>query len=274
MQFDSAGHLICPVCSAPLAKEGKSLICERRHTYDIAKAGYVNLHITSSQRQSGDSKEMAAARTAFLDTGAYAPFMEEIRSCAREYSELGVLVDAGCGEGYYTAALARDFGEVYGFDLSKASCAAAAKRARAEGVGERCHIGVASVYSMPIADGCADCAVNIFAPCAEEEYSRVLKEGGILIVACAGARHLEGLKGVLYEEIRENSERADLPSGMERLCVRHVSYSITLSSPEEIKNLYMMTPYCYRTAIESQEKLLALESLETLVDFDIHVYRK
>ncbi len=275
MQFDSAQHLICPVCKSPLAKEGGSLVCERRHTYDIAKAGYVNLHNTSSQKQSGDSKEMANARTAFLDTGAYAPFMQEIRECALSYARRrGVLVDAGCGEGYYTCALASDFGTAYGFDLSKFSCASASKRARAQGLGDRCRFGVASVYSMPIASASADCVTNIFAPCVEEEYSRVLREGGILIVACAGVHHLKGLKGVLYDEIRENTERADLPVRMELICTRNVCYSVTLSSPDEIRSLYMMTPYCYKTAIESQKKLLALDKLTTQVDFDIHVYKK
>ena len=249
-------------------------MCGHRHTYDIAKAGYVNLHNTSSQKQSGDSKEMASARTSFLDTGAYAPFLLGIRGCALDSAEHGVLVDAGCGEGYYTTALAQDFDASYGFDLSKFSCASAAKRARALGVSDSCHIGVASVYSMPVADGCADCVTNIFAPCAEEEYSRILRSGGILIVACAGVHHLEGLKGVLYDEIRENTERADLPLKMEKLCTRNVSYSVTLNSPDEIRSLYMMTPYCYKTAIESQKKLLALDSLTTVVDFDIHVYRR
>lgn len=271
MKTDIANALICPHCASPLRREGNSVLCEHRHTYDIARSGYVNLHNTSSKKQSGDSKEMAAARTAFLDTGAYARFMEEIRKAAGTGE---VLVDAGCGEGYYTVSLSGNFEHSYGFDLSRDSVMTAAKRARAAGAGERCFFGVASVYSLPIADGSADCVTNIFAPCVEEEYVRILKNGGLLVVACAGVHHLEGLKAALYDEIRQNTDRADLPKGMELADKRNVSYNITLDSPEMIRNLYMMTPYCYKTGIEAQKKLLELDSLETVVDFDIYVYRK
>lgn len=271
MKKDITNALICPHCASPLTREGNSILCEHRHTYDIAKSGYVNLHNTSSKKQSGDSKEMAASRTAFLDTGAYSRFMEEIRSLAGAGD---VLVDAGCGEGYYTVALSENFEHSYGFDLSRDSVMTAAKRAKASGAGERCFFGVASVYSIPIANGAADCVTNIFAPCVEEEYCRMLKDGGILIVACAGTHHLEGLKAALYEQIRENTDRADLPKSMKLIEKRNVSYNIVLDSPEMIRNLYMMTPYCYKTSIDAQKKLLSLDSLETVVDFDIYVYSR
>ena len=271
MKTDITKALICPHCASPLTREGGSILCERRHTYDIAKSGYVNLHNTSSKKQSGDSKEMAASRTAFLGTGKYAPFMETIKKAAGAGK---VLVDAGCGEGYYTVALSENFEHSYGFDLSRDSVMTAAKRAKAAGVGERCFFGVASVYSIPVADGAADCVTNVFAPCVEEEYFRILKEGGLLVVACAGVHHLEGLKAALYEEVRENTDRADLPKNMELVDKQNVSYNILLDSPEMIRNLYMMTPYCYKTSIEAQKKLLSLDSLETAVDFDIYVYRK
>lgn len=271
MEKDITRALICPVCTSPLKREGNSILCGNRHTYDIARSGYVNLHNTSSQKQSGDSKEMAASRTAFLGSGAYGQFMEEVRKAAGTGD---VLVDAGCGEGYYTVALSQNFKYSYGFDLSRDSVNTAAKRAKAAGAGARCFFGVASVYSLPIADGAADCVTNIFAPCAEEEYCRILRAGGLLVVACAGVHHLEGLKAVLYASVRENSDRADLPKRMELLEKRNVSYNIKLDSPEMIRALYMMTPYCYKTGIEAQKKLLSLDRLTTVLDFDIYIYRK
>lgn len=271
MQSNITSNLICPLCASPLSPEGSSLLCGQRHTYDIARSGYVNLINTTSQRQSGDTKEMAAARTALLDSGAYARFRDEICASAKGG---GVLVDAGCGEGYYTTALSERFGLSYGFDLSKHAVMTAAKRARAQGAQDRCFFGVASVYSLPIADGAADCVTNIFAPCAEEEYTRILKDGGLLVLGCAGVHHLEGLKSVLYEQVRENSDRADLPKHLEQVEVRSVSYDITLDTPELIRALYMMTPYCYKTGIEAQKKLLSLDRLKTVLDFDIYIYRK
>lgn len=263
--------LICPHCKKPLFEKSGSLVCESGHTYDIAKSGYVNLINTNSQKESGDSKEMADARRAFLDSGAYSRFKEAIIGAVDNSK---VTVDAGCGEGYYTTGIAQGRDAVLGFDLSKAAVMKAAKRARAEAVADNTFFGVGSVFSLPVADGCADCITSIFAPCAEEEFLRILRPGGILVVGCAGKSHLEGLKRELYENIRENTERADLPTQMQKIDRLNVSFNITLSGAEQIKNLYMMTPYCYKTSIEAQKRLLSLDSLETLLDFEIHIYRK
>ncbi len=261
--------LTCPKCKAPLTCVGGSLICESRHTYDIARSGYVNLINTNSQKESGDSKVMAQARQAFLSSGAYGKLCYAV---CRAAGSGEVAVDAGCGEGYYTCALSEQFQYTYGFDLSKASVDYAARRAKAQGVSDKTLFGVSSVYDMPLRQASADCVISIFAPCATEEFKRVLRPGGKLVVACAGKRHLEGMKAVLYEKIRENTERADLPSLYE--CERYdISYNITLESAEQIRALYMMTPYCHRTSPEAEARLLSLDKLETLVDFEIHVYK-
>ena len=264
-------RLACPVCSMPLDRVGGSLVCESRHTYDIARTGYVNLVNTSSQRESGDSEECVRARSIFLGSGGYAEFS---RAVCRAAGEGEVCVDAGCGEGYYTTALARSFSLTYGFDLSRASIIAAAKRARAEGVAERTFFGVGSVYSLPMQSGCADVITNIFAPCVEEEYKRVLRDSGRLVVACAGEEHLSGLKSALYDEVRVNTERRDLPASMTIVSCEKVRYELTLDTPELIRALYMMTPYAYRTSREAEARLFSLRRLTTLVDFDILVYKK
>ncbi len=262
-------NLKCPVCSRELLRVGGSLVCEARHTYDVSKEGYVNLTNTASQKISGDSKEMARARNEFLATGAYAP----LASLLSEYSR-SVVVDAGCGEGYYTRALAGSAELCYGFDLSKSAVSIAAKRASASGLSDKTFFGVGTVYSLPLRDGCADTLINVFAPCVEEEYERVLAPGGRLIVACAGRDHLAAMKRVLYENTRENTERMDLPGKMRRVDFRELKYDIDLTSRDMIKNLYLMTPYCFKTSIEAQERLFSLDRLKTEVHFNVYVYEK
>ena len=99
-------HYICPVCGNALEKREKQYICANSHSFDIARQGYVNLLRTnrSKDKRHGDDKRMVAARTAFLDAGYYAPLRDAIAAAATEYTsgDAGVL-DAGCGEGYYTA---------------------------------------------------------------------------------------------------------------------------------------------------------------------------
>ena len=263
--------LLCPVCHGGMKRCDGSLLCESRHNYDIARQGYVNLINTTSQKESGDSFECAQARVEFLSSGKYAAFRDAICEAAGRGR---ICIDAGCGEGYYTSALPYGFEYTYGFDLSKASITASARRANAEGVSGKCFFGVGSVYSLPMRDGSADVVTNIFAPCVEEEYTRVLRDGGLLVVGCAGERHLEGLKAALYDEVRENTTRADLPTNLEHVSTRKVTYEITLDSPELIRALYMMTPYAYKTSAEAEARLLSRDSLSTIVDFDIHVYKK
>ncbi len=263
--------LICPKCKAPLTQMGGSLVCESRHTYDISKRGYVNLVNTTSQKESGDSKEMARFRAEFLSGGAYADFRMEL---CRAAGTGDVLVDAGCGEGYYTCAMAEQFGLTLGFDLSKASVDYAARRAKACGVSEKTFFGVSSVYEMPISCECADTVVSIFAPCAVKEFMRVLKVGGRLVVGCAGKHHLRELKAVLYENVTDNTKRSDLPACMPEIERHDISYSITLDGKDSIRALYMMTPYCHRTSPEAEARLLSLDRLQTTVDFEIRVYEK
>ena len=61
----------CPVCKGKLKREGNALHCEKNHSFDFSRSGYVNL-LQSNKMHSkmpGDNKEMVAARTRFLNAG-------------------------------------------------------------------------------------------------------------------------------------------------------------------------------------------------------------
>ena len=115
--------------------------------------------------------------------------------------------------------------------------------------------------------------MNIFAPCVEKEYSRVLKDDGVLVVAWAGEEHLMGLKSVIYDNTHINTARADLPQSMEKISEKRVKYQIELSSNEQILNLFSMTPYYWRTSPEDREKLEGIDTLTTQIDIIISVYK-
>ncbi|MBE6662136.1 MAG: methyltransferase domain-containing protein [Ruminococcaceae bacterium] len=266
--------LRCPVCRAAfeMGNNGKSLIClgnEKRHCYDISSSGYVNF-APPAQSRSGDSKEAVRARTGFLNGGFYAPICEAVRDAVKQYAA-GLVIDAGCGEGYYSSAMAEVAGGVIGFDLSKFGVETAAKRTKDYG---NAFFGVAGIYTMPLVDACVDGVVSIFAPCATDEFLRVLKKDGVLIVACAGKDHLLGLKEAIYETTYENTEREDMPQGMILLSEQEISYEIELRGNASITNLFYMTPYSYRTGEKDMEKLRHLEHLTTRVDVLVRVYQK
>ena len=127
--------LICPCCGEKMGvgNEGRSLLClgARRHCFDISSSGYVNLSPTHSG--GGDSKSAVRSRSRFLDSGAYAPVSDAINDALCEYlGSSGTVIDAGCGEGYYSCRFAQGGLEVIGLDLSKRGITHAAKAADLE----------------------------------------------------------------------------------------------------------------------------------------------
>ena len=102
----------CPLCGSPLTQEERGCICPARHSFDRAAAGYVHLLPPNRMHSKapGDDREMVAARAAFLERGYYAPLrqaLEELVLEASAHLEGPVLLDSGCGEGYYTAGMFR-----------------------------------------------------------------------------------------------------------------------------------------------------------------------
>lgn len=271
----------CPVCGNKFELDGgeRSLICRgtpKHHLFDISRRGYVNL--VSGRASGGDGLEAVRARSAFLESDHYASISYEINDSLRfdgKISEKSVIVDAGCGEGYYLNRAVHSLGcQGLGFDLSKFAVEHGAGAARRMGIADRVFYGVSSVFDLPLADGCADAVTNIFAPCAEAEYTRILKPGGILLVAGAGEEHLLGLKEAVYDTPYRNEPRADLPKCLPLVAHRKVKYWLHLSDNRNITHLFSMTPYYYRTGEKGFERLGALTSLDTQIDVDIFVYRK
>ena len=157
----------CPLCTSPLERETDRWSCPAGHSFDRASAGYVHL-LPANQKHSkdpGDDKAMVAARSAFLEKGYYQPLREALCQAVTEYAAslpAPVVLDSGCGEGYYTAGLSQTLprARIAGVDLSKAALRRAAKRVP-EG-----EFAVASVYRLPLAGGSTDVLTNIFSPLA------------------------------------------------------------------------------------------------------------
>lgn len=264
--------LRCPVCTASMqiAEDGKSCKCKgaRTHSYDFARSGYLNL--TRPGDGEGDLKEAVNARKLFLNVGYYEPLSNEINAILQNLNAKTVL-DAGCGEGYYTNRMANDRA-VLGVDLSRAGIDSAAKQAKQNATGAAFAVG--SIFSIPVGDAACDAVTNLFAPCCEEEFARVLKSGGYLILVGAGERHLMGLKQVLYENPYLNPGRADLPTQMVEVERRRLTYTVTVEGNETIEALFSMTPYYWRTSEFDRIKLQNIDTLQTELDFDIFIYKK
>ncbi len=274
--------LLCPVCRAPLFYEendsgrGGSYHCPARHTFDRSRQGYTNLLTGRAAGQHGDNTEMIAARTRFLDGGYYAPLCTALVSAVTaSLPQGGNLLDAGCGEGYYTDALVHALDpttHAWGIDISKEALRAACRR-EAVKTG-RLLLYAAGVYDMPFADASMDAVVNVFSPLAREEYLRVLKPNGTLHMAIPAARHLWELKEVLYDIPHENRVADFSLDGFTLIGNTRVTCPMQLPDAETIAALFSMTPYYYRTPQAGCARLAALSSLSVTADFHLLSYRK
>lgn len=267
---------VCPKCKRELALvDLKVKKCPLGHSFDRAKEGYYNLLLGSSQGVHGDNAEMVRSRREFLSYGYYEPMRRRVGEMILSATpSMGVVLDAGMGEGYYTSLADELLRErdgksfVFGFDISKDAIRYAAK------LYPHIFTAVASSYDMPLADGCVDTVMNIFSPMAQAEVLRVLKSGGSFVMVYPGEEHLFGLKCSIYDTPYKNEPQDTELAGFKLISSERMRYTATFEGKEQILSLFMMTPYAYRTGKSERERLLSLERVSTDIDFYINHYEK
>ena len=267
----------CPTCGAALTRGERAYTCPGRHSYDIAKEGYTYL-LPPNQKHSaapGDDKIMAAARRDFLSKEYYRPLLNTL--CCQILAHSGespVILDTGCGEGYYTAGIynallaAGKTPRMAGIDISKFILRSAAKREKA------IEFAVASSYHLPVADESVDILLNCFSPLALEEFRRVLKPGGTFLYVVPAAEHLWEMKQVLYDNPYPNEEKETPYEGFAYESIVPVEGVITLENQQDIQSLFGMTPYAWKTPKAGKDRLAALDTLTTRIAFRIHIFQK
>ena len=267
-------NFICPVCRNELCEEDKLYRCKNGHCFDKSKFGYVNLLQSqkSSAKRHGDDRLMVRARRDFLDAGYYSFLRDTLCEICLEYLPSGGnILDAGCGECYYSAEINSRYGQnaaFFGVDISKDALEFASKR--------KCGVktAVASLFDLPFADSSLDMLLNIFSPEAFDEFHRVLKSGGYLIRVIPLENHLLGLKAAIYDKPYINDVPSAKLSGFELVGTKQIKSVLILDSNEAIQNLFKMTPYYYKTSAADQGKINSLDRLETQAEFEIRIYRK
>jgi len=267
---------LCPLCHHPLLPDSAGWRCENRHQFDRAKEGYVNLLPVQHKRskQPGDSADMIQARREFLDAGHYQPLQArvcEIFQDSLPASGVSVL-DIGCGEGYYTHAVADALqksgeAEVHALDVSRVAARAGAKR---YGNVRFC---VASSHRLPFADGQFDAVLRIYAPCKAEELARVVKNDGYVLTVTPGPRHLLQFKELIYQQARLHDETPEDLQGFTLVEEQSLNYLMRLNS-ETAAALLQMTPFAWRARPEVWGVLATTSLFEVETDFTLRLWRR
>ena len=180
------------------------------------------------------------------------------------------VLDCGCGEGYYTKAVADmlPLSSVFGTDISKDELTVAAKRAK------NVDFAVASSFSLPFADSSIDILLEIFSPYCGAEFKRVLKKDAAFIMVIPLENHLWELKCAAYDTPYKNEVSDTYLDGFDFTDRIDVKYKFDLNSGEDISSLFKMTPYYYKTGVKEQKRVEELEKLSVSAEFGILVYRK
>ena len=253
--------ILCPVCKNKLYLNERSYKCINRHSFDIAKEGYLNLNLKSS-KNTGDNPDMIKARKRFLEKGYYSFMKDEVNKLLNENDSL---VDLACGEGYYT----KDFicKDKIGIDLSKSGLKIASKADKST------LYLLNSIFHDPLEDKSADKIITIFAPIADKEIVRILKDDGRFILVRPDRKHLFELKAAIYENPYLNEANDIVIDGLVLEKQIPIEKKMVVKK-EDIQDLFMMTPYVNTTSPADKEKLKDIDDLKISFAFLIDVFKK
>lgn len=265
--------LICPVCHQAAFEKGRSLVCVKNHNFDFARQGYINLLPVQNKHSlhPGDAPEMLMARREFLNSGCYQTICSDIILNIQKYcpQKEPVILDVGCGEGYYTDQIQKECQAVcIGADISKNAVKMACSRNK-----EILWIAATGSH-LPLADGSVDGITAVFSLFMNDEYARILKSGGCFIEICAGSGHLIELKEIIYEKVFEQHKHPKVCGSQFRevLCEEH-SFDFVLNH-DELQKFLLMTPHFWRIKKEKRDELERIEHLKLTANYWLRVLVK
>lgn len=265
----------CPLCDNALKATDKIYRCDNNHSFDLAKEHYLNLLPVQFKhsKNPGDNKAMVNARRAFLEQGYYQPLVDYIiRLYNKTNSDLALaehqVLDAGCGEGYYTHQHKTDFNQVYGVDIAKEAIKKAGKKYR------QCHFSVATLSKLPFKDSFFQWIYSIYAPILEHEYTRVLSDQGYLLTVTPAKKHLIELKEKIYTNAQEHDEDKQPIKDLTLIHQEHLSYTMVLKTGKDVLDLLSMTPFAFKADDKTRQHLAQLTDFSCQADFLIRLYKK
>lgn len=272
---------VCPVCmeNLKLSENKRSFKCIKNHSYDIAKQGYVNILISNMKNSAapGDSREMVISRADFLNKGFYEKISDKINEIILKYTkeQHPVILDLGCGEGYYISRLIDAFekenksGLFYGSDISKDAIKYAAVHEK------RCLFAVANSFHLPAADNSCDCIISVFSPIDIKEINRVLKKDGVFLRILPKKNHLIELRKIIYEKVILNETENYISDVKDNILEKeeNVEYKLNLDN-EDFMHLLKMTPHFWKSSKKNHEKLNQYKSLEITISMRIGIFKK
>ena len=268
-RFASASAFACPICQENLTLVETSLKCNNRHSFDLAKFGYVNLAPQIKQSANYD-KENFQNRQQILEAGFYQAILEAVSDLLSNSKNAKTILDIGCGEGFYSRKLQERHPDktFYAFDISKDSVQIAAKSEPNWSV----NWFVGDLAHLPIKDASMDILLDIFSPANYGEFRRVLSKDGILIKVIPTENHLKEIRQKVQDQLtNKDYSNQDIKNHFQEhftiLSSQTASLTKTITT-EQLQALLSMTPLLFHV---DQSKIDWRQLTEITIEAEILV---
>ena len=245
-RFASVTAFACPLCQENLTLVESSLKCSNRHSFDLAKFGYVNLAPQIKQSANYD-KENFQNRQQILEAGFYQAILEAVSDLLSNSKNAKTILDIGCGEGFYSRKLQESHPEktFYAFDISKDSVQIAAKSENNWAV----NWFVGDLARLPIKDASMDILLDIFSPANYGEFRRVLSKDGILIKVIPTENHLKEIRQIVQDQLtKKDYSNQDIKEHFQEhfsIQSSHIASLTKSVTTEQRQALLSMTPLLF-----------------------------
>lgn len=245
-RFASATAFACPICQENLTLLETNFKCCNRHSFDLAKFGYVNL-VPQIKQSANYDKENFQNRQQILEAGFYQAILDAVSDLLASSKTTTTILDIGCGEGFYSRKLQESHSEktFYAFDISKDSVQIAAKSEPNWAV----NWFVGDLARLPIKDANMDILLDIFSPANYGEFRRVLSKDGILIKVIPTENHLKEIRQRVQDQLTNKEySNQDIKEHFQEhftiLSSQTASLTKTITA-EQLQALLSMTPLLF-----------------------------
>ena len=268
-RFTSASAFACPICQESMTLVESSLKCSNRHSFDLAKFGYVNLAPQIKQSANYD-KENFQNRQQILEAGFYQNILKGISDILATKPSAKTVLDIGCGEGFYSRKLQESHSDktFYAFDISKDSVQIAAKSEANWAV----NWFVGDLARLPIKDTSMDILLDIFSPANYGEFRRVLSQNGILIKVIPTENHLKEIRQMVQDQLtKKDYSNQDIKNHFQEHFGIQSHQIASLTKPitaEQRQALLSMTPLLFHV---DQTKIDWTQLTEITIEAEILV---
>ena len=241
-KFNQEEIYLCPKCLSESHIEGISLVCNENHRYDFSKKGYI--HLINNYKPTKYSEDLFKARSEVFSNSFYENVLKNIQNSIEKYAK-DVVLDIGCGEGYYIKKLKTVFPEKYFYGLDNSKDA--------------------------IELGSVSCILNILTPANYEEFFRVLGDDGYLIKIIPNTNYLREIRELISGKEYTNSDTVKL---IEENCkiVDRITVSDTFQlTKEQAASFLKMTPLTFSKEITDSD---INQLKEITIDLELLVCKK